>query len=236
MLQRELGIWRIEERIWQGGTATIYKAISEKDNQVFAIKILHSYRNEVHHVKRFIKEYKILKRLSHPGIIKVYRFGVYDKLYYIVMEFVNGRNLRFIKDNNISSYQLLSIFVKIGKVLEYLYEKKVIHNDIKPENILVSNDFKNVKIIDFGYAEKFSIFKRKIKYAGGTEKYIAPERKNGFLSLKGDIFSFGVMMEEFFQKFEIFQELYPTILRATHPDPEKRIEIKDLVRKLEEFL
>ncbi|MCS7180464.1 MAG: protein kinase, partial [bacterium] len=87
--------YKIEKLIWHGGTSSIYKGISPNLNshKIVAFKVLHQYRNTASQIKNFKKEFKILKKLSHPNIIEVYKFGQKSKLFYIVMEYFEGKNL-----------------------------------------------------------------------------------------------------------------------------------------------
>jgi serine/threonine-protein kinase len=230
--------YKIEEVIWHGGTSTIYKGLSQDSdlNKIVAIKVLHPYRNLPHQIKAFKKEFKILKNLSHPNIIKVYKFGRVDKIYYIIMEYIDGKSLRNILNENseVSSRTILKILIKVGEAIEYVHSKKVIHNDIKPENILISKNFLDLKIIDFGYAEKLPVFRR-INYTGGSEKYIAPERKKGIISFKSDIYSYGVMIEEVLSSYDLIEEIYPYILLSQSENPEKRPPLKEIIKKLKEI-
>ena len=231
--------YKIEEVIWHGGTSTIYKGISQNSDfqKVVAIKVLHPHRNLANQINAFKKEFKILKNLSHPNIIKVYKFGRVDKIYYIIMEYIEGKGLRNILNEvaEIFPHTLLKILIQVGEAIEYIHSKKIVHNDIKPENILISKNFLDLKIIDFGYAEKLSFLKRKINYTGGTEKYIAPERKKGIISFKTDIYSYGVMIEESLLKYDLIKEIYPVILLSKSENPEKRPTLKEIIKKLKEI-
>ncbi|MCM8766726.1 MAG: serine/threonine protein kinase [Candidatus Omnitrophica bacterium] len=230
--------YKIEEIIWQGGTSTIYKGIPQDLNSQnpVAIKILNPYRNLKHQIDAFKKEYKILKNLSHSDIIKVFKLGKLNNLYYMIMEYVDGNNLRTILNKNIeiSCPTILKILIRIGQAIEYIHSKKIVHNDIKPENILISKDFLNLKLIDFGFAKKLGFF-RKLNYTGGTDKYIAPERKKGICDFKSDIYSYGIMIEELLSKYVIFEEFYPVINLAKSEQPEKRPSLKEIIEKLEKL-
>ncbi|HOK56797.1 MAG TPA: serine/threonine-protein kinase [bacterium] len=228
--------YKIEEMIWHGGTSNIYKGVSLNSNfhKIVAIKVLHPHRNFSHQIKSFEKEFKILKKLSHPNILKVYKFGKIDKLYYIIMEYIDGMSLKIMLNEKaeVSPNTLLKILIKVGETIEYIHSKKIVHNDIKPENILISKNFLDLKLIDFGYAEKLSFFRKRVNYTGGTEKYIAPERKNGIIDFKSDIYSYGVMLEEILSGYDLIEEIYPVILSAKSENPEKRPHLKDIIKKL----
>jgi len=239
LIGEEIENYKIEGRIWQGGTSTIYKGICENGiyGKVVAIKVLHPYRKESYQVKIFKKEFKILKNLSHPGIIKVHKFGKKNGLYYIIMEYIEGKNLRnfYEKNTEIFPQTILYILIKLGEAIKYIHSKNIVHNDIKPENVIVGNNLKDVKIIDFGYAEKISFFKRRKNFGGGTEKYTAPERKKGIIDLKSDIYSYCVMLEEYLSFFDFYEEIYPVIYLGTSEDFKKRPEIEDILNVLKEI-
>jgi serine/threonine-protein kinase len=211
LIGEEIENYKVEERIWQGGTSTIYRGICENGifGKVVAIKVLHPYRTESYQIKNFKKEFKILKKLSHPNVIKVYKIGKEGNLYYFIMEYIDGKSLRnfYEKNSEIFSQSILYILIKTGEGIEYIHSKKIVHNDIKPENIIVGNNLKDVKIIDFGYAEKIGFLKRRNNLTGGTEKYVAPERKKGFIDFKSDIYSYCVMLEDICQ-FLIFMKKF----------------------------
>ncbi len=226
----------IEERIWQGATSTIYKGICKngKFGEVVAIKVLHPYREKKEQIKSFIKEFKLLKDLNHPNILKVYKLGKRRDFYYIFMEYINGKSLRFFWNSNLEIFPdtILYILIKVGEAIEYIHSKRIVHNDIKPENIIVGENLKDVKLIDFGFAEKVRFFRKRVSFVGGTEKYIAPERKEGVIDLKSDIYSYGVMLEEYLFNYDFYEEIYPVIMMAKSSNLSKRPSISEIVKEL----
>ncbi|MCM8818999.1 MAG: serine/threonine protein kinase [Candidatus Omnitrophica bacterium] len=228
-----IGNYSIEERIWQGATSTIYKGVSD-DGKIVAIKILHPYRKEKHQIQMFIKEFKILKSLSHPNLLKVYKLGKIKNFYYMSMEYIEGENLRNFYNKNIEIFPdtILYILIKTGEVIEYIHSKRIIHNDIKPENVLVGKNLKDIKLVDFGCAEKMRFFRKKINYIGGTERYSPPERKDGIINFKSDIYSYGVMLEEYLFNYDFFEKIYHIVMLAKSEDINKRPSINDLLKEL----
>ncbi|MCM8804166.1 MAG: serine/threonine protein kinase [Candidatus Omnitrophica bacterium] len=230
--------YSIEERIWQGATSTIYKGLCKSGifGDIVAIKILHPYRKDIYQIKTFKREFKILKKMRHPNILKVYKIGKKNGLYYIIMEYISGKSLRLMLNNlEIFPDKILYILIKVGEGIKYIHSKKVVHNDIKPENIIVGNDLKEIKIIDFGFAEKISFLKKKRSLIGGTEKYIAPERKKGIIDLRSDIYSYGVLLEEYLSSYNFYEEIYPVIFLAKSDDPSKRPSIDEIIKNLKKI-
>jgi len=246
IIGERIGNYKVEERIWQGGTSTIYKGISEdyrsicEDgifDKVVAIKVLHPYRTEPYQIEIFKKEFRILKKLSHPNVIKVYQLGKKDNLYYIIMEYIDGKSLRNFYGENMEIFPqtILDILIKVGEGIEYIHSKNIVHNDIKPENVIVGNSLRNIKIIDFGYAEKISFFKIRKNLTGGTEKYIAPERKKGIIDLRSDIYSYCIMIEEFLSIFDFYKEIASIIESGKSKDLSERPKIGTILDVLREI-
>ncbi len=233
--------YKIVDKIWQGATSTIYKGLKSTRNgkygNIVAIKILHPYRNSHFHIGQFIKEYKIQKSLKHPNIVKVFGFGKEGSIYCIFMEYIEGKSLRLAQqESQIPPGNLFSLIIQIGKAISYIHSKKIIHNDIKPENIIVDKLCECAKLTDFGYAEKLSFFKKQILTQGGTENYMAPERKKGISNFRTDIYSYGVIVEEFLLKEYRSEELYSIVAKATDPVPGKRFKsVDEIVGELEEI-
>ncbi len=151
-------------------------------------------------LNRFQREAKLLAKLDHPNIIKVFDFGTYRNNFYISFEYFLSRNLRaLIKDNKSSFSEKLSVFLQITKGLSAAHKYNIIHRDIKPENILV-NDKLEVKIADFGLAlVKDDITLTRQESIVGTPGYMSPEQIRGeTLTPVSDLFSLGIVGCELF--------------------------------------
>lgn len=218
--------YTIEEKIWQGATSTVYRCRGNgRYGNIVAIKVLHPYRNMPHYIKQFIREAKLQARLNHRNIVRVYGVGKKENLVAIFMEYVNGLNLRMTtQTREIPAGDLLRLFIQLVETVDYIHRKGIVHNDIKPENIIVNNNLSMLKLTDFGYAEKINRwFGRKSEYSGGTEKYMAPERAKGISDIKSDIYSIGVLLDEFLKdKLGGREEIYSIIVKATQKEPYKR--------------
>jgi len=234
-----IGGYKIVNKIWQGATSTIYKGLkftrNAKYGNIVAIKILHPYRNSKLFIQQFIKEYKILKTLNHQNTIRV--FGLWKKggIYCIFMEYIEGKSLRLThQEKQIPPKNLLFLTIQIGKALSYIHSKKIIHNDIKPENVVVDKLYECAKLTDFGNAKKLPFFKKQVFTQGGTEKYMAPERKKGVSNFRTDIYSYGVIIKEFLLKEYENEKLHSIAVKATDPVPLKRFKsVDEIVMALE---
>jgi len=151
-------------------------------------------------LNRFKREAKLLAKLDHPNIIKVYDFGTYQNYFYISFEYFNSQNLRaIIYKNKLSRKDKINVFIQITKGLAAAHKLNIIHRDIKPENILI-NDKYQVKIADFGLAlVKDEINLTKQESIVGTPGYMSPEQIRGeILTPASDLFSLGIVGCELF--------------------------------------
>ncbi len=141
----------ILEKIGRGGMGTVFKARQPQLDRLVALKILSSKLAEKPtFADRFAREGKLLARLNHPNVVAVYDFGESDGFYFLLMEYVDGVNLRqAMREERFSPEQALAIVPKICDALQYAHDEGVLHRDIKPENILLDTKGR-VKIADFG--------------------------------------------------------------------------------------
>jgi len=220
--------YTVEEKIWQGATSTVYRCSgSGRYGNIVAIKVLHPYRNQPEQIRQFIREAKIQASLRHKNIVEVYGVGRKDHLVAIFMEYVNGMNLRAAYQSmDIPTDKILRFFIELTETVDYIHRKGVIHNDIKPENIIVGKSLNILKLTDFGYASRLRRwFGRENISSGGTEQYMAPERAKGISDRKSDIYSIGILLDEFLKdKLGGREEICSIIVKATQKDPFKRYE------------
>ncbi|MHC4438600.1 MAG: serine/threonine-protein kinase, partial [Planctomycetota bacterium] len=195
----------ILELLGQGGMGAVYKARQKHLDRLVALKILPSQIGETEaFAERFTREARSLAKLNHPRIVSVHDSGHTETgLYYFIMEFVDGTDLRrVIQAGELSPAEALSIIPQICEALQYAHEQGIVHRDIKPENVLL--DKKGyVKIADFGLAKLLD--KPPTAYtltqAGqkmGTPQYMAPEQIEhpGQVDHRADIYSLGVVFYE----------------------------------------
>ena len=144
----------ILELIGQGGMGFVFKARQPKLDRLVALKILpQSLAADPAFAERFTREGRVLARLNHPNIVTVHDFGQADGFFYLLMEFVDGVNLRqAMQAGRFTPEQALAIVPKICEALQFAHDEGILHRDIKPENILLDTKGR-VKIADFGIAK-----------------------------------------------------------------------------------
>lgn len=187
--------FEITECLGRGGMGSVYKARQKSLDRWVAIKILAPEREgRERFAERFAREAQTLARLSHPHIVTIHDFGQTDGLFYLVMEYVDGVNLReLLRDGKIEPAQALTIVPPICDALQYAHDKGVVHRDIKPENLLLDRDGR-VKIADFGIASLIGAENE----SSGTPAYMAPEQADAKREVdhRADIYALGVVLYE----------------------------------------
>lgn len=193
--------YEILEKIGEGGMARVYKAKCHLLNRIVAIKVLRpEFAADEEFVRRFKRESQAAASLSHPNIVSIYDVGQDGDIYYIVMEYVNGSTLKkLIKENDgpLDLLHSIDIAKQVCKALDHAHKNHIVHRDIKPQNILVTDD-NIVKVTDFGIAR--AVNGSTITYNGdvlGTAYYFSPEQARGNMTdEKTDIYSLGIVMYE----------------------------------------
>lgn len=192
--------YEILERIGNGGMATVYKAKCHVLNRFVAVKVLkEEYITDQEFIRRFNVEAQSAAGLTHPNIVSVYDVGHEDDIYYIVMELIQGKTLKQIIDEEgtLPWKWSLNIAIQIACALEAAHKNNIVHRDIKPHNIIITEEGV-AKVTDFGIAKAVS--NSTITAFGttiGSVHYFSPEHaKGGYTDAKSDIYSLGVVMYE----------------------------------------
>jgi predicted Ser/Thr protein kinase len=196
--------FEILDLLGAGGMGVVYKARQPQLDRVVALKVLPaSAAADPEFAERFAREARALAKLNHPNIVGVYDFGQAEGLYYFVMEYVDGVNLRQTEQTEeLSTAQALTIIPRICDALQYAHDEGIVHRDIKPENILLDRKGR-VKIADFGLAKLLGkapegLTLTRTNAVMGTPRYMAPEQMDKPLSVdhRADIYSLGVVFYE----------------------------------------
>ena len=194
------GRYEVLKRVGSGGMADVYMAKDHKLNRNVAVKVLKSeYVEDEKFLKKFETEAQAVARLSHPNIVNIYDVGIEDGINYIVMELAEGITLKeyIRKKGYLSPKETVEISTQIASAISRAHKNHIIHRDIKPQNILVS-DTGIIKVTDFGIAKATSSNTvTSTATAMGSVHYISPEQAKGrFCDEKSDIYSLGITMYE----------------------------------------
>lgn len=215
------GRYEIIDQIREGGMGEVFLGIDTFTGMVVAIKV--SKADDPRNIERFKRESEILKQLEHKNIVKFFDAGQWNDSQYIVMDYIAGKQ---IGSEQIEAKALIRQLIEVADALSYLHSKGVVHRDVKPSNILVSNG--HATLVDFGIAKVQN--KETISKSGtilGTLQYMAPEQVFGQeVDERADVYSLGVVMYELFSGRPPFVSQNPVelifkILSERPVDPEK---------------
>ncbi|MEO8042113.1 MAG: protein kinase [Acidobacteriota bacterium] len=219
MIGSQIDQYQILEKIGSGGQGTVYKALDTKLNRTVVIKILPpELTQKTANFKRFEREAQLCSQLDHPNICTIYDFNDENGVFYIAMQYVEGKNVRqLVSGRPLDLRSGLSIAIQVTDALAYAHSKNIIHRDIKAGNIMVTPGGQ-AKILDFGLAklledekadehrghDRTEITELGIPY--GTATYAAPEQAKGERAdERSDIFSTGVLVYEMLSGIWAFQ-------------------------------
>jgi serine/threonine protein kinase len=241
------------ELIGQGGMGAVYKARQKELDRIVALKILPpGIGNDPAFSGRFTREAKALARLNHPGIVTLYEFGQANGLFYFLMEFVDGVNLRqLLRSGRVSAREALAIVPQICDALQFAHDQGLVHRDIKPENILLDRRGR-VKVADFGLAKLVGTGNEPPPVGAvassspglteslnimGTPSYMAPEQAEhpAAVDHRADIYALGVVFYQMLtgelpgkqieppsRKVQVDVRLDEIVLRALEKEPARR--------------
>ncbi|HLG64001.1 MAG TPA: protein kinase [Ktedonosporobacter sp.] len=195
--------YQLQDPIGRGGMATIYRGRDMRMDRVVAIKVLREvYSTDPKFVTRFQREAKAASALQHPNIVQVYDYGQSDGNYFIVMELVEGTDLRrYLRSRGVLAIDRAIIIAHdVALGLGAAHRRGIVHRDVKPQNVLVGRDG-SIKLTDFGIASVYKdINAERLTTTGmtlGTVQYYAPEQAQGeIVSPAADVYALGIVMYE----------------------------------------
>ncbi len=253
LIGQSLGRYHLIKQLGEGGMATVYKAYDTRLEREVAIKIIRSGAFPTQHLEliliRFEREAKILASLAHPNIVKVLDSGEHEGTPYLVMEFIPSGTLKeFLGQRNGQPIPLgaaARLLAPIARALEYAHhhEKKIVHRDVKPSNILITQSGTPM-LSDFGIAkilENEETFELTGTSAGiGTPEYMAPEQGvNKAVDHRADIYALGTIFYEMVTGRKPYQADTPLavmLMKSTEPLPRPTKFVPDLPETIERIL
>jgi len=235
--------YEIIKTIGEGGMANVYLAYDEILDRNVAIKVLRGdLSTDEKFVRRFQREALSASSLSHPNIVEIYDVGEDDGDYYIVMEYVPGKNLKQLlkKRGKLTTSEVVDIMLQITSAMSVAHDSLIIHRDLKPQNILIMDDG-GVKITDFGIAMALNATQlTQTNSAMGSVHYFPPEQANGKgATLKSDVYSLGIMMYELLTGVLPFRGDNAVEIALKHlkePIPSIKVELPELPQSLENII
>ncbi|MFZ5903225.1 MAG: serine/threonine protein kinase [Chloroflexota bacterium] len=248
LVGQSLGRYHILEQLGEGGMAIVYKAYDTRLESEVAVKVIRTERlaPEIlqRAMKRFEREAKSLAQLTHPNLVKVLDYGEYEGRPYLVMPFLPGGTLkRKLKGQPMPWQEAARLLIPIARALDYAHKRNLIHRDVKPSNILITEsgepmltDFGVAKIID----EEATVDLTGTSAAVGTPEYMAPEQatsKN--LDHRADIYALGIVFYEMVTGRRPFQADTPLAVlfkHASEPLPRPTLFVSNLPDGVEKTL
>jgi len=198
---QDVGRYHIIEQIGEGGMATVYKAFDTQLERYVALKVIHpEFIRSENFLKRFEREAKLIARLTHPNIVSEIDYGVFENVPFMVMEYIQGGTLKEKLGKPQAWREAARLLAPIARALEAAHRQKIVHRDVKPGNILLTqtgepmlSDFGIAKILETGEGMELT----RPGVGMGTPEYMAPEQGLGIsVDHRADIYSLGVVFYE----------------------------------------
>ncbi|HLG42095.1 MAG TPA: serine/threonine-protein kinase, partial [Planctomycetota bacterium] len=195
------GPYLIQAKIGEGGMGAVYRATKKGDDKVVALKLLpQRFASNVEYVKRFEREARICIAISDPHLIKGYEFGQINGRWYYAMEFVKGKVLSTIikEKKQVDDKSAMQVMIQIAQALDTIHKNGLVHRDVKPENIILSEEGV-AKLMDLGLVKSTLSDLTQLTQSGfavGTPHYMSPEQiqGTGAIDIRSDIYSLGATL------------------------------------------
>ena len=198
-LRLEISGYAVQRKIGAGGMSSVYLAERQSDAMLTVLKLLNAdLSRENEFLRRFIREYGILSKISNPNIVKIFDQGYSDQHVYIAMEYFAGGDLKDRIDRGMLPGEAVRLMLEMAKGLHAIHAAEVIHRDLKPQNIMFRDDG-SLGILDFGIAKIASEETQLTEHGQvfGTPYYMSPEQGTGkILDARSDLYSLGVIFYE----------------------------------------
>lgn len=249
IIGQSLGRYEIRERLGEGGMAVVYIAHDTRLERDVAVKVIRTEKLTLETIgkalKRFEREAKALAKLTHPNIVPITDYGEHDGKPYLVMPYLPGGTLKQrLKGKPMPWEDSVRLLIPIARALHYAHQQGIIHRDVKPSNILITQSGEPM-LTDFGIAKFLLDTEETADLTGtgmgvGTPEYMSPEQFQGKgVDARTDVYSLGVVLYEMITGRKPYQADTPAavlIKQVTEPLPKPRIFIPELAENVEYFL
>ena len=239
--------YKILRELGRGGMAVVYRATDTMLDRNVAVKIILSENTSREKsekmLKRFNREAKTLASLSHPNIVKVLDYGEYESAPYLVMEFVSGGALKARMNRPIPYAEAATILAPVARALHHAHQQKIVHRDVKPENILINDsdqpmlsDFGILKLVDTEESHGLTGTGKIV----GTPAYMSPEQIRGReVDGRADMYSLGIVFFEMAAGRKPYNANTPIELSMQHlhdPIPKAKQFVRDLPAEVDQII
>jgi serine/threonine protein kinase len=215
------GRYEILAPLGRGGMGAVYRVRDMQDESERALKVLHATAEDENAAVRFRREIEILSRLEHPGIVKIFDWGVVDERMYFTAELIDGEDLRTIQRRKgvFQPEEVARIGAHVAEALGVAHRIGIVHRDVKPHNVMIRRD-ERVTLLDFGVARGAGIDMNTVTATGvivGTPEYMPPEQFQGFrVDARSDVYSLGIVLYELLCGAVPFKADTPVALGMQH--------------------
>ena len=193
-----IGKYQVTRRLAQGGMGTLYLARDPLLDRPVAIKVIRGDFNDPALRERFAQEAQAVSRLRHPNIVTIFEYGEFDGQPFLAMEYIEGETVRAIiqRQEPLSLARKLQMIDEICAGMAAAHRARVVHRDLKPDNIMVDGESGLLKIVDFGIARHLQTNVAQFTQGIGTPNYMAPEQFMGDTDYRSDIYAIGAVSYE----------------------------------------